>query len=63
MRKVPRQKKIIKMTKGMRTPEVLIELSTEIVLQRSDPELIKAILCICNGFITFSSERLFSWMM
>ena len=46
----------------MSTPELLGDLSTAIMLQRSDPEFIITISCIRDS-ITFSLERLFSWMM
>ena len=64
MRQVHQQKEKAKITKGMSTLGFLGELSTAIMLQHSDPEFTKTISCIRYVIvITFSLERLFSWMM
>ena len=54
-----RQKEKAKMTKRISTPEFSGELSTAIMLQRSDRELIKIISCIPDSYY-ISLERLFS---
>ena len=46
-------KKQTKITKGMSTPGFSEELSTAIMLQRSDPEFIKAISCKRDSYYIF----------
>ena len=58
-RQLYRQKEKAKMTKRISTPEFSGELSTAIMLQRSDREPIKTISCIPDSYY-ISLERLFS---
>ena len=53
MRQVHRQKEKAKVYKGMSTPGFSGELSTAIMLQRSDPQFIKTISCICDNYYIF----------
>ena len=46
-------KRKTKMTKGMSTPEFSGKLSTAIMLQRSDLEWIKTILCVSDSYYLF----------
>ena len=48
-----RQKEKAKKSKGMSTPKLSGELSMAIMLQRSDPEFIKTISCICDSYYIF----------
>ena len=52
-RQVHRQKEKAKKCKGMSASELLGELSTAIMLQRSDLEFIKAISCIRDSYYIF----------
>ena len=53
MRQVHRQKEKAKVTKGMSALGFSGELSTAIMLQRSDPEFIKTISCIRDSYYIF----------
>ena len=61
-RQVHRQKEKAKKSKALSTLELSGELSTAIMLQRSDPEFIK-LFPVYVIVIRFSLEKLFSWMM
>ena len=52
-RQVHRQKEKAKKCKGMSASELLGELSTAMMLQRSDLEFIKAISCIRDSYYIF----------
>ena len=53
MRQVHRQKEKAKVTKGMSAMGFSGELTTAIMLQRSDPEFIKTISCIRDSYYIF----------
>ena len=53
MQQVHRQKEIAKVAKGISTLGFSGELSTAIMLQRSDPEFIKTISCISDSYYIF----------
>ena len=57
MRQVHRQKEKAKVTKGMSSLGFSGELSTAIMLQRSDPEFIKTISCISDSYSGISITR------
>ena len=52
-RQVHRQKEKSKKSKGMSTPELSGELSTAIMLRRSNPEFIRTISCIRDSYYIF----------
>ena len=55
---VHRKKEKAKKSKGVSVPELSGELSTTIMLQRSDPEFIKIILCILDSCHVFSGTTI-----